>query len=62
MQIAELTGNNAVPWEEVFPRFDLASAGSFHIWGVLKKDANSGKCALCGKITQCRVDMIKSYM
>lgn len=38
MQIAELSGDNAVPREEVFPRFALASSGSFHIRGVLKKE------------------------
>lgn len=40
MQIAELSGDNVVPREEVSARFALASSGAFRIWGVLEKKIN----------------------
>lgn len=46
MQIAELSGDNVVPREEVSARFTLASSGAFRIRGVLKKGINRGKRTL----------------
>lgn len=40
MQIAELSGDNVVPREEVSARSALASSGAFRIRGVLKKGIN----------------------